>query len=84
MSTSQILETLSHGLESAPDDPSTVVALYVYLAALSLTDPKDQDTWRNIEKLDLSRLEWGDVMRTLSRLQAIPTNSMEVTLPTLP
>jgi hypothetical protein len=58
------------------------VPLYVYLVALSSVDPKDQKTWERIDSLDLSRLEWGDVIRNLMRLDAVPTTTVDVNLST--
>ena len=76
-----IVETLRVGLSNPSPDPSTLVSLYVYLVALSATDPSDRKTWKEIESLDLSRLEWGNVIRKLISADAIPTTTMEVTLP---
>jgi hypothetical protein len=66
----------------SPADALALVPLYVYLVALSSVDPKDQKTWERIDSLDLSRLEWGDVIRNLMRLDAVPTTTVDVNLST--
>lgn len=78
-----IVEALRTGLRTRPDDPSSLVVLYVYLVALSASDPADRDIWKQIESLDLSRLEWGEVIRKLIMADAIPTTTMEYTLPSM-
>lgn len=69
----EIVMTLEQGLLQAPSDATGIVALYVYLAALSVTDPSDQEVWERISALDLSHLEWGEVLKKLMRADAIPT-----------
>jgi hypothetical protein len=81
MQLADIVKTLKVGLDNPPTDPTSLVSLYVYLVALSATDPLDRDTWKQIESLDLSGLEWGSVIRALISADAIPTTTMEVTLP---
>jgi hypothetical protein len=77
----EIVQSLQAGLANLPADPAALVALYIYLAALSATDPQDQKTWKQIKSLDLSRLEWGNVIRNLISVDAVPTTTMEVMLP---
>lgn len=86
MQTPQIVRALEIGLANPPQDATALVPLYVYLVALSSADPRDKGTWKQIEDLDLSRLEWGEVIRNLIRIDAVPTTTMEVTLsaPALP
>jgi hypothetical protein len=79
----EIVQSLQAGLANPPTDPTALVALYVYLAALSATDPQDHETWNQIKSLDLTRLEWGGVIRNLISVDAIPTTTMEFTLPSL-
>jgi len=81
MRLSDIVRTLKSGLDSVPNDPAALVSLYVYLVALSATDPSDRETWKQIEMLDLSGLEWGNVIRKLIAADAVPTTTLEFTLP---
>lgn len=83
MGLQDIIQTLQTGLANPPSDPGALVSLYIYLVALSATDPSDRDTWKKIESLDLSRLEWGNVIRGLISADAIPTTTMEMDLPAL-
>jgi hypothetical protein len=76
----EIVQSLRAGLANPPSDPTSLVALYIYLVALAATDPQDQQIWGQIKSLDLSRLEWGNVIRNLISVDAIPTTTMEFTL----
>jgi hypothetical protein len=69
----EIIDELQTGLATPPSDATRLVLLYVYLAALSATDPSDQETWTRIGALDLSQLEWGEVLKKLIQADAIPT-----------
>lgn len=71
-------DTLSKG---GPQDALTLVSLYVYLVALSSVDPSDRAIWKEIESIDLSPLQWGDIIRRLMTADAVPTTAMEFTLP---
>jgi hypothetical protein len=84
MSIPEILLHLKKGLANRPSDAVSLVPLYVYLIALSTTDPHDSPTWREIRSLDLSHLEWGDSIRNLICAEAIPTTTFEFTLPSPP
>lgn len=83
MKPSEIVDALREGLANPPTEPLALVPLYVYLAALSSTDPREQNVWNDIRSLDLSRLEWGDTIRNLLLANAIPTTMVEFTLPSL-
>jgi hypothetical protein len=69
----EILDALECGLSKAPTDPVGVVTLYVYLTALGLTDPSNKEAWGRIDSLDLSPLEWGETLKKLLRVDAVPT-----------
>lgn len=83
MSIRQIVKALSDGLARPPKDVVEIVPLYVYLVALSSLDPKEQDLWKEIRSLDLSKLEWGEPIRRLILAAAIPTTTLDFQLPSL-
>jgi hypothetical protein len=75
MKPSEIVAALQEGLASPPPDAVALVPLYVYLAALSSTDPSDRETWNKIRALDLSHLEWGEAIRNIVLASAVPTTT---------
>jgi hypothetical protein len=76
----EIVRALQDGLATPPTDVTALVPLYVYLVALSSVDPRDQEIWKQIRSLDLSRLEWGETMRRLICADAVPTTTLEFTI----
>jgi|SRR5579863_4965309 len=84
MTPPEIMRALHEALLRPITDVTELVPRYVYLVALSATDPYDQVIWNQIGSLDLSQLEWGEAIRRIIRAEAIPTTTMEVTLPSLP
>ena len=77
----EIVAALREGLANPPSDPVALVPLYVYLIALLSIDPGEQKIWSEIRSLDLSRLEWAETIRGLVLADAVPTTTMEFTLP---
>ncbi len=84
MTPPEIMRALQDALLRPITDVTELVPRYVYLVALSATDPYDQVIWKQIGSLDLSQLEWGEAIRRIIRAEAIPTTTMEVTLPSPP
>lgn len=80
MKPSAIVAAIRDGLANPPRDAVSLVPLYVYLAALSSTDPNDQETWTEFRGLDLSRLEWGEAIRNIILATAVPTTTLDFTL----
>jgi hypothetical protein len=80
MNPSEIVAALRDGLASPLPDPVALVPLYVYLAALSGTDPNERELWNRIRELDLSHLEWGEAIRALILANAVPTITLDFTL----
>ena len=81
MSVMEVLHALRQGLSNPPSDVIELVPLYVYLAALSNIDPQKTDLWKEFLSLDLSKLEWGDAIRARICADAIPTTTLDFTLP---
>jgi hypothetical protein len=81
MTPDEIMRALREALTRPVNDITEIVPRYVYLVALSTTDPQNQGIWKQIEALDLSQLEWGEPIRRLIRAEAVPTTTMEFTLP---
>jgi hypothetical protein len=77
----EIVNCLQSRLDNPLTDATKLVILYVLLVALSATDPADQETWRRINALDLSHLEWGEVLKRLIRADAIPTTVSSIIFP---
>lgn len=84
MTPSQIVQTLREALDRPVQDVSELVPRYVYLVALSATDPRNQEIWNEIGALDLSKLEWGETIRRLIRAEAVPTTTFEFALSSPP
>jgi hypothetical protein len=86
MSPQEIVRALRVTLSHPVQEVSEIVPRYVYLAALSTVDPQDQDVWNQIMSLDLSQLEWGEAIRRLIRVEAVPTTTFDFSLagPTRP
>ncbi len=80
MGSTEILDALRDILAHHPEDPSTMVLAYVYLVALSSADPQDVELWKQISAIDLSRLEWGNAIRTLISAEAVPTTTVEFSM----
>ena len=80
MSGAEILAALRLALAKPAKDPSETVLAYVFLVALSSVDPNDVELWKQISSVDLSGLEWGDVIRALISAEAIPTTALEVSV----
>ena len=78
----EIVRALREALARPAEDVSEIVPRYVFLAALSTVDPQNQDVWKQIMALDLSHLEWGESIRRIIRAEAIPTTTLDFTLPT--
>jgi hypothetical protein len=76
----EIIAALRDGLANPPQDAVSLVPLYVYLAALSSTDPNEQETWKEFQELDLSHLEWGEAIRNIIFATAVPTITLDFTL----
>lgn len=77
MSSAEIVTALREGLARPSRGPEELVTAYVYLVALSSTDPKDEVLWEEISSLDLSSLEWGNTIRALILAEAVPTTALE-------
>jgi hypothetical protein len=77
MSSAEIVTALREGLARPSRGPEELVTAYVYLAALSSTDPKNEVLWEEISSLDLSSLEWGNTIRALILAEAVPTTALE-------
>lgn len=84
MTPPEIVQALREALGRPIADPTELVPRYVYLVALSSVDPKDQVIWNQIKSLDLSQLEWGEAIRRLIRAEAVPTTTLDFSLPTPP
>ena len=84
MKPSEIVAALREGLASPPQDAVALVPLYVYLVALSSTDPGDREAWNELRALDLSHLEWGEAIRNLTLANAVPTITLDFTLASPP
>ena len=84
MRPAEIVSALREALAHPPNDASELVPRYVYLAALSTIDPKDQELWKQILSLDLSQLEWGEAIRRLIRVEAVPTTTLDFSLSSPP
>jgi hypothetical protein len=80
MSPPEIMKALRDALARPISDVTELVPRYVYLVALSTTDPQNEDIWKQIGSLDLSQLEWGEPIRRLIRAEAVPTTTMDFTL----
>lgn len=68
---SEILENLRFSV-TEPLNVQDVVLGYVYLVALTMKP--STEVWPVLERLDLSRLEWGSEIRALMKAEAIPTS----------
>src|SRR5579864_3025370 len=77
MTPPQIVQALREALSRPITDPTELVPRYVYLVALSTIDPQNQEIWDQIKSLDLSQLEWGEAIRRLMRVEAVPTTTLE-------
>jgi hypothetical protein len=82
MTPAQIVQALREALSHPITDATELVPRYVYLVALSTVDPHNQEIWNQIKSLDLSQLEWGEAIRRLMRAEAVPTTTLEFSLPT--
>jgi hypothetical protein len=78
MSSEEIVAALHNALARVPSSPVELVPAYVYLTALSSVDPQDEGLLREISSLDLSRLEWGDAIRSMILAEAVPTITLEI------
>lgn len=75
MTGDQIVTVLTELLKRPSTDAVQVVTAYVYLVALSWSDPQDENVWRLISSLDLTHLEWGNAIRQLMLAEAVPTTT---------
>ena len=82
MTPPQIVQALREALSRPVTDATELVPRYVYLVALSTIDPQNQEIWDQIKSLDLSQLEWGEAIRRLMRVEAVPTTTLEFSLST--
>jgi hypothetical protein len=73
----ETVSALRGALDPAPQSVLGIVAAYVYLVALSYSDPQDVELWKEIDELDLSNLEWGDAIRRLISAESVPTITKE-------
>ena len=73
----QVGSVLRGILMSPPRDVLGIVTAYVYLVAFSYSDPQDAGLWAEFGKLDLSSLEWGDIIRSLIVTESVPTNTVD-------
>jgi hypothetical protein len=80
----EIVAALRDGLANTPQDALSLVPIYVYLVALSNTDPDDKETWNRFREIDLSRLEWGEAIRNIILASAVPTITLDFTLSSSP
>jgi len=80
MTPPEIVQALREALVRPVNDVTELVPRYVYLVALSTTDPQDQDIWKQIGSLDLSQLEWGEAIRRLIRVEAVPTTTIDLAI----
>lgn len=80
----EIVAALRDGLANPPDDAVSLVPIYVYLVALSSTDPNDNETWNSFREIDLSHLEWGEAIRNIILASAVPTTTLDFTLSSAP
>jgi hypothetical protein len=80
----EIVAALRDGLANPPLDAVSLVPIYVYLVALSSTDPDDKETWNRFREIDLSRLEWGEAIRNIILASAVPTITLDFTLSSSP
>jgi hypothetical protein len=76
MTGTEIIAALRNTLSHPPADVIEIVLAYIYLVALSSSDPQDFGLWREIAAVNLSRLEWGDAIRTLITIESIPTTTL--------
>jgi hypothetical protein len=74
----EIVSALRSALTPRPDGVLGIVTAYVYLVALSYSDPQDAELWKEIAALDLSSLEWGDTIRGLIVAESVPTITMDL------
>jgi hypothetical protein len=84
MTLPEIVKALNEAAKRPVTDAVELVPRYVYLVALSTTDPQNQEIWKQIAALDLSQLEWGEAIRNLIRVEAVPTTTLEFALPSPP
>jgi hypothetical protein len=80
MTGTEIIAALRNTLSHPPADVIEIVLAYIYLVALSSSDPQDFGLWREIAAVNLSRLEWGDAIRTLITIESIPTTTLNFAL----
>jgi len=80
MTPPEIVQAIREALVRPVNDVTELVPRYVYLVALSTTDPQDQDIWKQIGSLDLSQLEWGEAIRRLIRVEAVPTTTIDLAI----
>ena len=73
----QILSVLRGILTPPPNDVLGIVTAYVYLVALSYSDPQDGELWAEFGNLDLSALAWGDIIRGLIVAESVPTITLD-------
>lgn len=73
-SVDQLIGWLKDRLPHAPDSAEALVARYMYLAALSMKEPRE--VIPKIDALDLSQIEWGGAIRELIREGARPTTEI--------
>lgn len=78
VNSADILRALSESLAKPLTDVAQIVTAYIFLVALSGSDPQDQELWRQISSLDLSSLEWGNAIRELMLAEAVPTNTLTI------
>jgi hypothetical protein len=78
MSGAEIVTALRNTLAHAPDDVIEIVLAYIYLVALSSSDPQDGELWKQILSVDLSNLDWGSAIRALMSAESVPTTTLEL------
>jgi hypothetical protein len=75
LKTPEILENLLFSV-TRPINVRDIVWGYINLVALGMKDPNE--VWPELDKLDLSGLEWGNQIRAQMKAEAVPTSSIDV------
>jgi hypothetical protein len=81
LSTPAILDALRAWSATDPERVQDVVLRYVYLAALAMKDPSE--IWPGLGEIDLHRLEWGDRLREIIKVENVATNRFVIGAPTV-
>jgi hypothetical protein len=79
LSTSAILATLRESSGTDPQRVQDVVQRYIYLVAAAMKDPSE--VWPGLSEINLKKLQWGEELRELIKLENVATGRVIVGAP---